>query len=417
MQTSSRARVRRAFTTLTGLAALLGASGAVVAATAAATPVTAAAPASEWTQVRGSAAHTGFNSAETTITKGNVANLTLANTIVDVGDEGINAETLVAGGKFYVLSTQVFDPSTVIRAFDASTGQKLWSGGPGQTSIGTAAAIAGGKLFLLTDSPNSTVFAMDANTGAFLWKTAIGCGQSIAAEGSVVAVSHSCDVFPTVVFLNANTGAKTGEGCEGDPDAEGYAGPTLRSGVAFFVSNDTQSCKPSGADNGAWTGAAFIGDKPTLSAALSAAVYGAGEDILRASNGTNGSTIWKVAPLASEGSWKVLGMSVDGSRIYLAVRTQGGAGRLIAFNRNNGSRAWTKSINVRTAPAVANGVVFTSEGSDGIAAYNANTGAKLWSKPGRADSAPPVVAGGRLYVGWTSSSGPTPAPLAIFKLG
>ena len=74
------------------------------------------------------------------------------------------------------------------------------------------------------------------------------------------------------------------------------------------------------------------------------------------------------------------------------------------------SRAWTKSINVRTAPAVANGVVFTSEGSDGVAAYNANTGAKLWSKPGRADSAPPVVAGGRLYVGWTASS-TTPAPL------
>ena len=110
-------------------------------------------------------------------------------------------------------------------------------------------------------------------------------------------------------------------------------------------------------------------------------------------------------------------MSVDGSRIYLAVRTKAGAGRLIAFNRSNGSRAWTKSINVRTAPAVANGVVFTAEGNDGVAAYNAATGAKLWSKAGRADSSPPAVAGGRLYVGWARPRSPSPAPLAVFKLG
>ena len=133
----------------------------------------------------------------------------------------------------------MFDPSTVVRAFDVSTGQKRWATGPGNTSVGTAAAIAGGQLFLLTSTPNSTVFAFNAATGPRLWKTPVGCGQSIAAEGSVVAVSHSCDVFPTVVFLNAANGAKTGEGCEGDPDAEGYAGPTLRNGVAYFVSNDT----------------------------------------------------------------------------------------------------------------------------------------------------------------------------------
>lgn len=415
MATRASARpVRRALAGLSSVTALAVLAG--VTTLGAASPA-GGATASEWTQVRGGAAHTGFNAGETTITKGDVAKLTLATTIADVGDQGITAETLVAGGKVYVLSTQVGDPSTVVRAFDAVTGTKLWAAGTGNTSYGTAAALAGGRIFLLTASPSPTVFAWNAGTGALVWKKPVGCGSSIAAEGSVVAVGR-CDVFPTVLFLNAADGAKLGEGCEGDPDADGSAGPTLRNGVAFFVSNDTRACTKSGATWAPWTGAAFIGDKPTFSAALSSAVYGAGKNLLRASNGTTGTTIWKVFPLASEVSWKVLGMSVDDSRIYLAVRTKAGAGRLIAFQRANGSRAWSKSINVRTAPAVANGVVFTAEGSNGVAAYNANSGAKLWGKPGRADGAPPVVAGGRLYVGWAApGSTIEPAPLAVFRMG
>ena len=175
METSRRARLRRASISLTSVAAVAfttGATAALASATAAAPPAASAA-ASEWTQVRAGAAHTGFNSAETTITKGNVAKLTLANTIIDVGQEGIHGRD--ARGRAAGSSSCRRRCSTRRRSCGPSTSRPARSCGRpvlGNTSVGTAAAIAGGKLFLLTSTPNSTVFAFDATTGAFLWKTA-----------------------------------------------------------------------------------------------------------------------------------------------------------------------------------------------------------------------------------------------------
>lgn len=415
-RTSGRARrgqLRRHVTaaltvTVVGLAGLATTAGS---ASAAPTP----APASEWTQVRGGPAHTGFNPGETTITPGNVTTLKRAFTIADTGDQGITTETLVGNGLVYVLSTQVDDPSTNLRAFNPVTGKKVWSALVGSDSDGTTAALSGQRIFLLTDDPVSAVHAYNARTGAELWKTPVGCGSSIAADGNVVAVSHACDEFASIKFLNATTGAVLGNGCVGDPDTVGFGGPSLRGGVAYLTANATFACTSDGHAHDPWYGRGNTDRHPIFPAVLPDAVYTAGSLVLRDFN-PQGFTQWHTGPLASEGKWNLLGMSVDNSRIYLAYRTASGAGALTAFNRSTGARVWSDAISIDAAPAVADGMVFTAEGSHGIAAYSTTTGARLWSLPGRADGAPPVVAGGQLYVGWGPSGTASPAPLSAFRL-
>lgn len=400
-------------TTRLVVSAVAAGAAVVLAAVGLAAPAQAITASQQWTQVRGDAGHTGFNAGETVIKASNVTTLTRRFAITDTGDVGTLGETVVAGGRFFVLGTAIDDPSTSVRAFDPSTGAKLWSARISQSSGVSDVAYAGGRLYVLTER---AVTALNAQTGVVVWKHAVSCAFDIAVQGTVLAVSEDeCAAIPEVHFFNVQTGAPVATGCSGDPDAVGFGGPSILNGVTYLTANQTVACRPDGSDAPGWTARGVTSRTPTFPAVTSTGVYAAGSQLLRAMD-TAGRTQWTAAPLASEGSWKTLyGMSVDATRVYLTYKTSGGAGAITAFARSNGSRLWSVPASVNAAPCVANGLVFTAEGSAGIAAYSTSTGAQLWRKPGVANSAPPVVADGQLYVGWSPPGTSGRAQLSVFR--
>lgn len=76
------------------------------------------------------------------------------------------------------------------RAYAPATGTALWTGPPGTGAFGHTPAAGGGRFYIGTDS---SVFALDAATGALVWRTGLGAGWSypgrtrgVAADGEMV---------------------------------------------------------------------------------------------------------------------------------------------------------------------------------------------------------------------------------------
>jgi outer membrane protein assembly factor BamB len=144
-----------------------GASGAPEAGTTGAMPGD-----TDWRMIGYDLGSTYFNSAETVLTKENAASLEEAWT-VDMGGNVYGAP-LQVGDKIYATG-----PGTV-RAFDAESGDPLWSVNVGSTG---SLAYAGGTLYL--NANTAQVVALDAADGAQLWTKA---PDSQRADGSSSAV-------------------------------------------------------------------------------------------------------------------------------------------------------------------------------------------------------------------------------------
>jgi outer membrane protein assembly factor BamB len=214
--------------------------------------------------------HTGFDRAETTISPSSAPNLHTEWSI-DAGDK-VFAEPVTANGLLYWGS---FDG--VEHASDPSTGSVVWHQSLGTTSdtVHCSSLVAGVvstplvATIMLNGSPRSVLFvgggdaamyALDALTGAVLWRTSLGTSPShfiwdspVIYKGSVyIGVSSflDCPIVPGRVF---KLGAMTGhikatfevapEGCTGG-GVWGSPVVDFSQGTLYFATGNPNENKP-----------------------------------------------------------------------------------------------------------------------------------------------------------------------------
>jgi outer membrane protein assembly factor BamB len=141
-----------------------------------------------------------------------------------------------------------------------------------------------------------------------------------------------------------------------------------------------------------------------------------GGGILHAIDLADGSEIWSSdtgARTQENPATPLTAPAVADGIIYLGTAEWDGgdtiAGHMIAIRASDGELAWSHTVGnrefVRSAPTVANGVVYDGRQSGALFALNAQTGAQLWSSNtggaiGNASpGSSPVIVDGRLYIG------------------
>jgi outer membrane protein assembly factor BamB len=265
-----------------------------------------------------------------------------------------------------------------------------------------------GQGFNGFDNSPFELYALNADTGAFLWKheTEPIFGSPAVANGMVYVIDADY-----LSALNADTGALI---WQYDVPGQGqYGSPTVVNNVVYFTSSF-----PSGnvyalnATTGSllWT-YPLAGGTPASPAVVDGLLYiSAGPSIVYALNATSGALVWKkqfgsnIGPSATLGGTQG-GQSVANGVLYVAVVRTGQKYDLYALNASTGAFLWRTSLGVMLfgeTPAVANGKVYIGA-SGQLYALNATTGAVLWATPGGENS--PIVANGVVYSGnWGQGS-------------
>lgn len=280
---------------------------------------------------------------------------------------------VVGEGKLFVVDTQ----GSVI-AFDAKTGQKLWSHKieVAKTSRGAAfgggASYFGGRVYATTGV--GEVLALDAGTGAEIWK-----------------------VKPAGPLRDA---------------------PTLAFNLVIVMTQDNQIIALSAADgsmswqeSGSSSQAGVFGvGSPAAGQGSIIAGYSSGE--LAAYRYENGRTLWADALARTSISTSVGSLTdidadpiIDSGRVYAL----GQGGRMAAYELVTGQRIWELNLAGISTPAIAGEWIFTLTDDARLLAIARSSGKVRWmtqlqrwrkekKKDGPIFWTGPVLAGNALYV-------------------
>jgi outer membrane protein assembly factor BamB len=253
---------------------------------------------------------------------------------------------VVADGKVFAKDAQ-----STVSAFNAETGQKLWSvtlrpeKARDTDEFGGGLAWYGGRLFVTTGF--AEVFSLDPNTGKEVWSSIVSApvrGAPLVFEDRVFAVSidNKLNVLAAVDGRDLWNYTAVQE-------TVGYVGGSSPAGSGSFVVSPFTS----------------------------------GELIsLRLDNGRpvwNESLIGQRTELRAFGNIAdIRGRPVIDRGLVLAM---GSAGQLTAIDLNSGQRLWDRNIGGNQTPWVAGRFVFVITGSADVVALERTTGKVKWVTP------------------------------------
>ncbi len=424
---------------------LIGVVGMLVMLVMAALPrpvVYAKVSASDWTTFLESNARTGYNKAESIINPKSAPNLKLH--WQDMAGGAISAQPIEANGMVYWGSWDGLEHASRL-----SDGKDVWTANLGQTGgdcihtpqgVLSTATVAtekiGGKStpVVFVGGGDVQLYALNANTGAVIWKTRLGTQPSYflysstaVFDGSVyIGVSSLGDcplIQGQVVQVNAKTGAIQNtfnvvpSGCIG---GSLWGSPTIdtKTKTLYFATGNAGSCGQSEpmtdalvalkATNlslvGSWqippsqqVNDGDFGSTPTLfSATINGTVHQmAGainkNGIYYAFDRTNISAgpLWQdqlAAPISQNGTGNNISSSAwDGSTLYAAaakttINGMSCSGSIRAINPTNGSYLWQVCLsqNVLDPVTAVPGLVVLGSGTN-IFIFDAKTGQQLFS--------------------------------------
>jgi outer membrane protein assembly factor BamB len=213
----------------------------------------------------------------------------------------------------------------VLRAYDASTGNLLWST-PGPTFTPT---VVGGVVYASDDF--GKLWALDAATGRRRWVVHIhsgGYGFGLAlSQGRIYVGGHDADGNSPIYAYDASTGALV---WKAPTKASADRTPAVADGVVFAGSDRFYALD---AETGLrrWTAPVVTTDSPTVAQGV----------------------------------------------VYIAAYV----GTLYAYDTATGDRLWATPVGSAfvSDPVVANGLVFIGSIDDVLHAFDASTGTELWS--------------------------------------
>jgi eukaryotic-like serine/threonine-protein kinase len=339
----------------------------------------------DWLQFHSDASRTGFNPGEATLGASNVSQLhlgwqtTISNAPV--------SPPVVSGGEVYVGSND-----SDVYALNAATGAILWKGATG-ASIPFSPAVDGSRVFVGSDDGKVYAFPTSCSTPcAPLWSAATGArigAAPVVANGAVYVGTGSSlwaldEVTGTVrwqaTLFNLAIGVAVSNGIVYATDGSLFAFPTSCS----------TPCAP------LWIG----GPAGTVPVVGAGTVFSDARYVNNAFNAfpASGSCTTPCAALwtglTNSGTYH--GAAVAGSTVYLPE----GDGTLAAFPVQCSTYCtplWTSSIGGFVSdPSIANGVVYVGT-DNAIDAFDANTGTNLFDIPTGATTQPPAIANAAVY--------------------
>lgn len=265
---------------------------------------------------------------------------------VDVGDGASDYEKLVAPPVVAAGRVFVMDASTVVSAYDAETGRRLWRTGltpkdDDDGHIGGGLAYADGRIFATTGF--AQVVALDAATGAPAWKQSIGGPMR--------------------------------------------APPTVRSGRVFAITVDNKLYAldaASGATLWTHTGASesaslLGGANPAVEADVVVAPFSSGE--LVAFRADTGRVLWSESLASGRRTDSLSTLAhirgrpvIDRGRVFAMSHGE----LMVALDLRSGQRLWDKEIGGLDTLWVAGAYLFALTSNAELAALTRDAGRTLW---------------------------------------
>ncbi len=305
---------------------------------------------------------------------------------------------------------------------------KAWSAGIGdeagyRTKIPSPPVVADGRVF--TMDPTGLVRAFDANTGNKLWEfdttpeesRSTNIGGGIAVDGSTLYVGTG---FAEVLALNVESGAVIWRSTVAQPVR---SSPTLAEGRVFIallgnsiVALTAKDGKRVWSYQGGESVTGMLGI-PAPAYADGLLVAGLGDGELVAMRASTGAVVWTDSLASVRGSSSATGLSaVHGLPIIQngTVYAVSLGGLMLALDLRSGRRLWERDVASSEAPWLAGGWLFILSTDNQLAAISREDGSVVWltqldrfGNPEKKKDAiywtGPVLAGDRLIV--VSSTG------------
>ena len=292
--------------------------------------------------------------------------------------------------------------------------------GSDRKSALTTPPVASADTVYTIDS-RQMIVATDANNGRRKWSEKLesgnrrdgtGIGSGIGLEGNTLVIASA---YGFVMAMDATTGAEL---WRTSTEAPMTGSPTIKDGRVFVSSNNNEVLALDLATGDTlWSDQAIAETARVLGSPSPAAVedivvapYSSGEVI--AYLASNGRRLWSEA-LASVGQFTPISSINDiGARPILGgglVFAASQSGVLAAIDGRTGNRVWQQPIGTIQAPALAGEYLFVVGVDAELACIKAGTGQVVWvrelerykntkKQKGRITYAGPVIANGRILV-------------------
>lgn len=324
----------------------------------------------DWPQFHFDPGLSGYNPYETVLNPLNVGSVTMKWSYAPSEGNGVTGAPAVANGIMYFgiaytgvsngRDDRVPGPTWAVYALNAATGALLWKYETGP--IFGSPAVANGVVYAIDPA---TVYALDANTGSLIWQYDLTSQSQYCSPTVVDNVLYFTSADGTVNALNATTGSHIWSYLTA---GEILNAPAVANGVVYVTS---------------------------------------GPGIVYALNAATGAVVWQkhfgvtIGPPRSL-SGSLGGQAVANGVLYVGIQAEPSLYDLYALDTGTGAIVWRKAAatHYRETPAVANGIVYVV--SDNLYALNAATGAVIWQTQSPGDS--PTVANGVLYTAYLSLS-------------
>lgn len=268
--------------------------------------------------------------------------------------------------------------------------------------------IADNRLYVGTFEESASFVALNAATGEEVWRTDLGDGHDVRFPASAAAIAESTVVAPfgnLLIGFDAETGAERWR--TSFDDGQIHA-PVAVDGVAYVTSRSTGELHALETNTGTtrWQapiGGLSSGSPAVVDGVVYAAVAQEGSGSVVALDTATGDELWRQSftnafatpPAVSDGA------------VYL-----GDTAGLVALDANDGSERWRFATGSRrdserhnwtytsSAPAVADGTVYSGAPDNRVYAVDAESGTKRWEFwTWHNATGDPVVAGDTVYVG------------------
>jgi outer membrane protein assembly factor BamB len=335
-----------------------------------------------WSQFRYSALHRGRNPYENVLNSTNVGSIDLDWSYTTAG--AITSSPAVSGGSVYFGSAD-----DNLYALNATTGALLWKYTTGNSIVGSSPAVVSNTVYV--GSTDDYLYAINATTGALVWKfkTGAAINSSPAVVGGVVYIGSTDD---NVYAVNATTGAQVWKFATGN---QVTSSPAVSNGLVFIGSYD-DNLYAINATTGAEVWLYTTGNKISSSPAVSEEVvyFGSQDENLYAVNARTGVLLWKYA---GGGAFET--PAVANGTVYVGSDD----GVLTWINAYTGTYIVKETFStalVLTPTVLANGIVYVGNSNGYVFGfYLVVTASEVWrAAAGAAVTAAPTVANGVVYV-------------------
>jgi outer membrane protein assembly factor BamB len=258
----------------------------------------------------------------------------------------LTAPPVVAEGKVFAK-----DAGSTVSAFDANSGQRLWSvtlkpeKARDTDEFGGGVAYYGGRLFVTTGFAN--VFCLDPNDGKEIWNSSVSApirGAPLVFDDRVFSVSIDNKLFAMAAVDGSDLWNYSGL-----QEVAGYVG----------------------------------GNSPAGAADVIVAPFSSGELVeLRAENGR---TVWNESLVGPRRESRAFGNLADirGRPVIDRglVIAMGSGGTVTAIDLRSGQRVWERNVGGSQTPWVAGRFVFVVTSSADVAALERDSGKVKWVTP------------------------------------